>query len=500
MSKSRLISRLAVALGLLAAFSVPSASAQVAPEPPSAPASQSGAVPDYYIVRLATGAANTTVARDHGLSPTFQYSNAFHGFAAYVPPGRVLALKKDPRVLSVVADQYVSIARPKCGTPKTPPCPTDTPTSAPTPTTAVDTPTAAFTHTPTATDTAAPTDTPTATNTAAASPTATGTSTATATNTATATSAATHTPTPTSTASNGQTAPTGVRRIDGLLSPSAKIDGIDERVNVNVAIIDTGVYAHSDLNVAGGVNCSTGRSYNDGNGHGTHVAGTVGALDNGFGVVGVAPGARLWAVRVLNNAGSGTWSSVICGVDWVAARAATIKVANMSLGGSGSSGSCTDGGLRQAICNAAAKGVTFVVAAGNASSDASGFVPANYDEVITVSALTDYDGRPGGLAEPTCRAGVDDTFASFSNFGAAIDIAAPGVCILSTWNNGGYNTISGTSMAAPHVSGAAALWIAAHPGAAPSEVKAALIAAWQPGPIPGDPDSFPEGIVNVGGF
>jgi hypothetical protein len=148
--------------------------------------------------------------------------------------------------------------------------------------------------------------------------------------------------------------------------------------------------------------------------------------------------APLYAVRVLNNAGSGSWSDVICGVDWVTANAASIKVANMSLGGSGSAGtSCTSSALRRAICNSVNAGVAYVVAAGNSAADAAGFVPAAYPETITVAALADFDGRPGGEASPTCRNDVDDTVANFSNYGSVVDLIAPGVCITSTWHNGG---------------------------------------------------------------
>jgi subtilisin family serine protease len=298
-----------------------------------------------------------------------------------------------------------------------------------------------------------------------------------------------------------QTLPTGVDRIDGDLSSTASgtASGTNNVVNVDVAVIDTGIdRTHPDLNVVGGKNCSTGGSYNDGNGHGTHVAGTIGAKDDGNGVVGVAPGARLWAVRVLNNAGSGSWSSVICGIDWVTARASTIKVANMSLGGSGSDGACNSAALHQAICNSVAAGITYAVAAGNDSKNASTFVPAAYDEVITVSALADFNGKPGGGAASTCRTDVDDTFADFSNYGADVDLIAPGVCILSTWKGGGYNTISGTSMASPHVAGAAALYRSANSSATPSQVKTALQNAgttdWSTG---SDPDSTHEKLLNV---
>jgi subtilisin len=264
-----------------------------------------------------------------------------------------------------------------------------------------------------------------------------------------------------------QTLPTGVDRIEGDASSTQSGNG-GGSVDIAVAVIDTGIdLDHPDLNVAGGVNCSKGRTYDDGNGHGTHVSGTIAAKDDGQGVVGVAPGASLYAVRVLNNAGSGSFADVICGVDWVAGHAGSlgIKVANMSLGGSGSEGSCTDGGLRQAICEATAAGVAFVVAAGNSGTDFAGSVPATYPEVLTVTAMADFNGQPGGGATATCRSDVDDTAADFSNFASSAEdqghtIAAPGVCILSTWKGGGYNTISGTSMASPHVAGTAALCVA----------------------------------------
>lgn len=305
-----------------------------------------------------------------------------------------------------------------------------------------------------------------------------------------------------------QTLPTGVDRAEAEKSPTAKINGVDERVDVDVAIIDTGIdLDHPDLNVytAGAKNCSTGRSADDGNGHGSHVAGTVGALDNSTGVVGVAPGARLWPVRVLNNQGSGSFSSIICGVDFVTANADKIEVANMSLGGSGSDdgncGNSNNDAMHKAICASVAAGVTYVVAAGNSSANSSTFVPAAYDEVITVSALADFDGKTGGLGSPTCRSDVDDTFADFSNFGADVDLIAPGVCILSTWKGGGYNTISGTSMASPHVAGGAALYKATHPGASPSTVKSALQSAggtdWDNAD---DGDSTKEKLLNVATF
>lgn len=250
--------------------------------------------------------------------------------------------------------------------------------------------------------------------------------------------------------------PTGIRRIFADSNSNLQINGVDDmRVDVDIAIIDTGIdNDHPDLNVVRSVDCRNGCSIGgeDGNGHGTHVAGTSAALDNGFGVVGVAPGARLWAVQVLSANGSGYISDVVAGIDYVTAHAGEIEVANMSLGCA-----CTSQALDEAITNSVQAGVVHVVAAGNSSTDASSHSPANHPDVITVSALADFDGEPGGLGSSTCRSDADDTLANFSNYGSAVEITAPGVCIYSTWKNGGYNTISGTSMAAPHVAGAAAL-------------------------------------------
>jgi subtilisin family serine protease len=226
---------------------------------------------------------------------------------------------------------------------------------------------------------------------------------------------------------------------------------------------------------------------------------------------------------VLNNQGSGSWSSVICGIDWVTANAARlqVKVANMSLGGVGTDdGNCgnTNGdALHKAICASVKAGITYVVAAGNDNTDFAGFVPAAYDEVLAVTAVADFNGQAGGDAPPTCRTDVDDTAADFSNFtgigspDAGHTIAAPGVCILSTWKGGGYRTISGTSMASPHVAGTAALCIGTGkctPPAAPSDVIGKLRSdAWQPFGygFTGDPasplgDRYYGYLVYAGGY
>lgn len=263
---------------------------------------------------------------------------------------------------------------------------------------------------------------------------------------------------------HAQTVPTGIRRMFADTNGNLDIDGTDDyRVDVDVAVIDTGIdWQHPDLNVVGGINCAAGNIFvtkctgdgDDDHYHGTHVAGTIAALDNDIGVVGVAPGARLWAVKVLNSRGSGYTSWIVAGIDWVAARAGDIEVANMSLGGSGYSQAEYD-----AIQGAVVKGVAFAVSAGNSDDDARNYTPASFDNVLSVSALADFDGIPGGLGSPTCRTDQDDTLADFSNWGPAVDIAAPGVCIYSTYplEQGGYGTLSGTSMASPHAAGALAL-------------------------------------------
>ncbi|SDH88538.1 S8 family peptidase [Nonomuraea jiangxiensis] len=258
-----------------------------------------------------------------------------------------------------------------------------------------------------------------------------------------------------------QTVPTGIRRIFAPPNPNLDIDSTDDvRINVDVAVVDTGVdNTHPDLNVVARANCVTGVCVNnsgvDDNGHGSHVAGTVGALDNSIGPVGVAPGARIHGVKVLNAAGSGSLAGIAAGINWVVARASTIEVINLSLGCAG----CSSSAISNAITNAVNAGIVVVVAAGNSNANTSTFFPANHPDVVTVSALTDNDGLPGGAGGNvlSCRSerDQDDTSAFYSNYGSTVEITAPGTCIYSTYMNGGYATISGTSMASPHVAGAA---------------------------------------------
>ncbi|MCJ7709587.1 MAG: S8 family serine peptidase [Chloroflexi bacterium] len=314
----------------------------------------------------------------------------------------------------------------------------------------------------------------------------------------------------------GQTTPRGVRRVLGPQSLVARINGSDERVDADVAIVDTGIDAsHPDLNVAGGYNCSTTdpAAWGDGNGHGTHVAGTTGAIDNGTGVVGVAPGVRLWGVRILNSSGNGLVSWYVCGLDWIAAQRdpadptlPLFEAVNMSVAKTGKDDrNCglTNGDLiHQAICRLVASGVTVVAAAGNNSFNAGNLIPASYDEVITVSALADTDGLPGGLGGPSCYSwgtyDKDDTFADFSNYGSDVDLIAPGKCIWSTLPGNRYGYSSGTSMAAPHVTGAAALYKASRPLATPADVRTALrVAGTQDWNTATDPDGTHEPLLNV---
>ncbi len=221
--------------------------------------------------------------------------------------------------------------------------------------------------------------------------------------------------------------PAGILRVGGPV-PSAG----------DAWIIDTGIdLSNADLNVGSGKNfILRGKdSENDGNGHGTHVAGTIAAiLGNNIGVAGVAAGATVHPIRVLNNNGSGTIDGVVAGVDYVAGQAKRGDCVNLSLGASGHFDS-----LHAAISNAADSGLRFAIAAGNSSADANGFEPAHIEHpnVFTISAVDS-----------------TDTFAGFSNYGnPPVDFAAPGVGIVSTQRGGGVTTLSGTSMAAPHVCG-----------------------------------------------
>jgi subtilisin family serine protease len=252
-----------------------------------------------------------------------------------------------------------------------------------------------------------------------------------------------------------ETTPPGIKRVGATQSTSLNpVDFSD----VTIAILDTGIdLDHPDLNVDTALSKSFakgGQNANDKHGHGTHVAGTAAAINNNFGVVGVAQNANLIAVKVLGNGGTGSTSDIIAGIDYVtslnAGNSHKVDVINMSLGGPGSCGA-----YQEAIDSANKENITVVVAAGNESDDAGNHKPANCNDVITVSAIKDTDGEPGGDDSVS----GEDKFASFSNYGDKIDISAPGVNVYSTYKDGSYATFSGTSMASPHVAGAAAVII-----------------------------------------
>lgn len=254
---------------------------------------------------------------------------------------------------------------------------------------------------------------------------------------------------------SAQTIPWGISTTHATLSSTLAGNGSGSVSGVNVYVIDTGIATHADLNLVKHINLS-GDAYNyDCHGHGTHVAGTIGAKDDTNFVVGMAPGVALTGVKVLTCSGSGSTSNVIKGVDWVTANAVKPAVANMSLGGSASAM------LDTAVQKAVNSGVVFAIAAGNSTVDACTQSPARVGKslngAITVGA-TDSSDKP----------------ASFSNYGSCVDVWGPGVYITSTYLNGSTATMSGTSMASPHVAGAAALYLSRYPKATPATVEAAL--------------------------
>ena len=251
-----------------------------------------------------------------------------------------------------------------------------------------------------------------------------------------------------------QTLPWGIDRIDADLSSAQAGNGSGSVTGVNVYVIDSGIdTGHADLNVVRHVNFAGGQN-KDCNGHGTHVAGTVAARDNGIDVVGVVPGAPVTGVKVLGCNGSGSYSNVIKGIDWVRANAVKPAVANMSLGGGVSTA------VDNAVKAAADSGVIFAIAAGNDGVDACTKSPARagtHSGVITVAATAS-----------------NDTEASWSNYGSCVDIWAPGVNIVSTAMRGGTTTMSGTSMASPHVAGVAALYLSGVPSATAALAESSL--------------------------
>ena len=278
---------------------------------------------------------------------------------------------------------------------------------------------------------------------------------------------------------NAQTLPWGINRIDADSSSTNAGNGSGAITNVNVYVIDTGVYrTHPDLNVVGHVNFAGGQN-NDCHGHGTHVAGTIAARDDASDVVGVAPGARITGVKVLSCSGSGSTSGVIKGVDWVTANAAKPAIANMSLGGSVSQA------LDDAVRRSADSGVFYAVAAGNSGANACSSSPARagtHNGVMTTAATNSADSE-----------------ASWSNYGSCVDVWAPGVSILSTRRGGGTTTMSGTSMASPHVGGTGALYLSNNAGSSAALVESMLKAsAVTTGTI--SKDGRPIKLIYAGGY
>jgi subtilisin family serine protease len=241
--------------------------------------------------------------------------------------------------------------------------------------------------------------------------------------------------------------------------------------NVHAYIIDTGV--REDHNEFGGraqmVFNSAGGRYTDCNGHGTHVAGTVGGARYG-----IAKGVRLYGVKVLNCSGSGTWSGVIAGMDWVAKNHLKPAVANMSLGGS------KNQSVNTAATNLANAGVYVAVAAGNSNADACNYSPAGASGMMTVAASTSTDAKAG-----------------YSNWGSCVNLYAPGSSITSAWHNNASatKTISGTSMASPHVAGVAALYKAVHGDASQASVTSWLVNNASASKISGNVGSTPNRLL-----
>ncbi len=369
-----------------------------------------------------------------------------NGVAISLPKGMAEKLAKESGVLRVDPDVEVyALDYPKVGAkgwcdwfPNWPGCsskPTPTPTVAPSPT-----PTVVPSPSPSPSPTPSPSPSPS--------------------------------PSPTPTIGPAQTLPWGITRINAddswILS-----DGLD----VKVGVIDTGIDTdHPDLknNLAGCVNfISSNKTCEDDNGHGTHVSGIIAAEDNNLGVVGVAPKAKIYSLKVLNKNGSGYLSDIIEALDWAISN--HLQVINMSLGTTSNVTSFYD-----AIKRVNSAGIIQVAAAGNSGPKANSVnYPAKYSEVIAVAAIDS-----------------SDQVASWSSRGPQVDLAAPGVNINSTYLNGKYQILSGTSMASPHVAGVVALRLFLHPGESPSQIESVFESNTDPLPVT-DPNLVGAGLVNA---
>ena len=333
----------------------------------------------------------------------------------------------------------------------------------------------------------------------------------------------------------GESASNGFFRIDADDTYLAGDRGkMADGTPVRVAVLDTGVDVdHMDLapslDLASSISCIAAEpSLQDGQGHGTHVAGIAAAANQGDGMVGVASEATIVSAKVLDATGYGTDAEVICGLDHVAALHAADgipTVVNLSLGEAHTAESgCASSGMHQAICNLTDAGVTVVAAAGNSAADSTdSFYPAAYPETIAVSAFAALDTTPGSdgcsFFIDTLSYECDDELASFTNYGSVIDVTAPGVRVQSTTFDGGWGLNSGTSMAAPFATGVAALVLAADPTLSPNAVRsimqttgecpdgstagAATCAGhgeWLVGSLFGtspDPDGIPEPLIDA---
>jgi len=270
-----------------------------------------------------------------------------------------------------------------------------------------------------------------------------------------------------------QTLSTGLKRIGGQNLSAANNPS---NADVTIAIVDTGVSFHEDLNVVDRI--SFVGDGDDHAGHGTHVAGIAGAVNNSQGIVGAAPGVKLLSLKVLdkcpgNNCWVGGTSTFEAAAEYIANHASEIDVANWSV----DLVSQNDPNLNDLIDSAVAQDLVTVIAAGNFNRDVSMSSPPDSRSAIIVSAIADTDGECGGYGPPASNGNPDDSFAKRSNYGQGIGIAAPGIDIYSTWIDNSYHLDSGTSMAAPYVSGAAALYIAYHSNATSSEVRDALLSS-----------------------
>ncbi len=286
----------------------------------------------------------------------------------------------------------------------------------------------------------------------------------------------------------------GVRSLDPLVGTGRRRG----RVDADVAVVDTGVSPHPDLKVAGGKDCSRSGSWKDGYGHGTAVAGIIAAKDDHKGVVGLAPGARVWSVRVFDGRARSRPSNHLCALDWIAGKRHErdpsrpfFEAVNMSLTFRAQAplrdldGDCARAGanvFQRGICRIVRQGTVVVGAAGNQGRPVGDRMPAALSEAIGVSAMSDFDGKPGGDRRDRRACGSaarerDDRFASYSNNGGAIDLVAPGTCIWTTYLGGSYTRATGTSFAAPMVTAAVLWYLRAHPNAKPGQVRQALVHA-----------------------